>query len=370
MTAGRRPPSMTGTGRKARLVVAAAGRALALVVALGIPSGCLDRAPSPSPTSASPTAAPGESTPTATPESAPPATDPRSGLLVLAGRVGAMALARYGPDGRPAPIPLPEPGVAWISAGPDGRLLATTLDGRAFLGTAVPPDGRPAWRVLGSTAPAGTPPLRLSFGTLSPDGSLAAFLATGGDAPGASLVRIDVATGRTSALPLGGEATGWPPAWLGARLMVARRVAADRVELAVAGADRLVPWSGPPVDPSAGGAGSDGVGGIGGSADGRVVAVLEPGYDTVAIVAATVANDPIGSGAPWARLRLEPLADGSALAAWIALSPDATRLAVVRVDAPGDAVGVEIRTAAAGWRRVAGLDLPVGADRAVVSWMP
>ncbi len=63
-------------------------------------------------------------------------------------------------------------------------------------------------------------------------------------------------------------------------------------------------------------------------------------------------------------------ADGSTLVAWVALSPGGDRLAVVRADALGDALRVEIHAAAIGWGEVAGWALPAGADRAVVAWAP
>ncbi len=278
-----------------------------------------------------------------------------------------MSLVHHGPDGRPAAIDLPDPGVAWVSAGPGGLILGTTLDGRALLGRSDGSDGWLAWRPLTPSTLRGSAMSHLTFGTLSADGAVAAFLDTDASS-GPALLRIEIATGRTTALPLAGEPTGWPPVWLGTRLIVLRRVAGDRVALAVAEDAGLGPWSAAPLDWAGAGSHPDGFGGIGGSADGRAGAVLDRGFGSITILAS--AEDPLGSGAGPVGVPLEPLADGSILVSWIALSPTGDRLAVVRADALGDAARVEIHAATAGWREVAGWPLPAEVDRAVVAWAP
>ena len=346
---------------------------------------------------------PGSATLLASPASGGPGTpmpgataDPASDLVVLSGRIGAMALGRIGPDGRTVTMSPPDANASWVSTGPSGELLVTTLDGRAFLGTDAASDGSIAWRPLPVTRP-GTEAAAtgLAFGTLSSDGTAAAFIAgsgqpvaegsgggpgrgpgggSGGPA-GPSIVRVSLPAGGAAWLPLGGEPSGSPPTWLGGELLVLRRTAGDRIVAARADETGLVPWTGRVGSGSAAPL-PDRTVALSGSADGTVLAVLHGGLDTVTVVHPTALDGAVSpSGQPSAdsesaTLHLEPLADGSRVAGAIALSPTGDRLAVVRVDAFGNAVTVEIRAADEGWARVGGWDLPIGADRAVVAWLP
>jgi dipeptidyl aminopeptidase/acylaminoacyl peptidase len=360
------------------------------LVAMTVAAGCGGPAPpSPPPTpprsaasatgSAAASSVVGES-PTIGPSTVPTPTESQgpasSGtLLLLAGRPGAMGLELVAADGRRRTVPLPDPDVAWISTDTSGRILATTRGGGAFLSEPITGLAGPTWRALGSGLPnAGPLPGPMSFGTLSPDGSRAAFVAADyGANRGFDVVIVDLATGTTSSIPIARPAEGAPPAWVGNRLVLLTRERGD-----AAGVTLLDPATGSLVDgpgPAEGSGSSPAsdawIGRIAGltvSADGSTVAVGSAPGDRIEI----------GPAAPWlaqrpaelASVPLEPDVDGGRSFAWLALSPDGERLAVVRTDADGEAVDVTIHTADDGWRAGPPVRLPPGANRAVVAWLP
>ncbi|MDP9481685.1 MAG: hypothetical protein M3P84_00500 [Chloroflexota bacterium] len=57
-----------------------------------------------------------------------------------------MGLELISDGGERRPVPLPDPAVAWLSSSLDGRLLATTIDGRAFVSDPIVTYALPAWR--------------------------------------------------------------------------------------------------------------------------------------------------------------------------------------------------------------------------------
>ena len=129
------------TGRHAGRVMAAAAAMTTMAV------GCLGPAPAPTgpprsdalPTpieSATPTAvATIARSPGLTPGGTPAARTGR--LALLSGRPGAMDLEIVAPAGGRRSLIAPDRDVAWISTDADGRILATTRDGRAYLSTAI-----------------------------------------------------------------------------------------------------------------------------------------------------------------------------------------------------------------------------------------
>jgi hypothetical protein len=278
------------------------------------------------------------------------------------------------------PLALPDPDVAWISTDRAGRVLATTRDGRAFIADRVVPGHRPVWRPLVPAGPsrASPPPTMpaapLAFGTLTGDGSRAAFVAAE-FAAGSSfeVVIVETTEGAMTVDPIARPADGAPPAWLGDRLVVLTRERGD-----APGATILDPTTGRVTDgpgPPAGRSGSSPdtewsgpIAGLAVSADGSRVAVGASADGRVEIHPAV----PWFAGAATrpAVVRLDPEVDGSREFSWLALAPGGDRLAVVRTNADGDAAGVEIRTAADDWRTTDRLVLPAGAIRAVVAWLP
>ena len=120
---GRRPP--VNASRRLRI---GGSIVLGLVAGFGL-GGCgglVPSAPQPSrpPTAGFPTASAPRRRPTRRRRPSPQPAGPA--LLLLSGNPGAMALERIEPDGRRSELDLPDPGVAWVSGGPGGRIVATT----------------------------------------------------------------------------------------------------------------------------------------------------------------------------------------------------------------------------------------------------
>ena len=313
------------------------------------------------------------------PSTAPtPSSSRDGGLLLLAGRPGAMALQWIAGDLR-TPIALADPDVAWISTDLAGRVLTTTRSGRAFLSGPLVPGREPTWRRLairvgdGATLPG--PP---SFGTLAPDGSQAAFLAadfaSGGpfdvlvvDVPGGS------ADGTSRALPVARPAEGAPPSWLDDRLVLLTRERGDAAGVTVLdpATGRVADGPGPPSPASTGPPRSGWSGPIAAlsiAADGSSLAVAE-GFDgpvEIHLARPWLADEPNEPAA----VPLCPEPDGGGGLAWLALDETGQRLAIVRTDADGDATEVTVHEAALGWAESRRIALPAGSVRAVVAWLP
>jgi hypothetical protein len=361
-------------------VVAAALAAVALAAGCAGPS-VPSTAPSAAtgPSIAAQSKEPGESPPpdrSAGTVSLPPtAAGSPDRLLLLAGRPGAMSLEIVDATGAGEAVPLPDPDVAWISTDAAGRALATTRDGRAYASALIAAGRDPSWRRVEPTgfdlATLDTP---LAFGTLAPDGTRAAFVAAryGSNGP----FRVVVAAipgGEARAISVDRPAEGAPPVWAGDRLVVLTRERGD-----ASGVTLLDPATGsttvgpgpageswPPAFP---GGWTGRIAGLSLSADGATVAVASStdGPIEVRPAADWLAGRPTDADL----VELDPAADGSTSFSWLVASPDNTKLAVVRTDAAGDAAAVEIYAADGGWQRTARVELPPGADRAVVAWLP
>ncbi|MEO8230023.1 MAG: hypothetical protein ABI628_09720 [Chloroflexota bacterium] len=319
------------------------------------------------------------STPAAQPSPPALATDSPSsagvhGLLLLAGRPGAMGLELISDQGERRPVPLPDPAIAWLSSSLDGRLLATTLDGRAFVAEPIVGDALAAWRPMDpagidATALAG----RLAFGSLAPDGTRAAFVAADfGSTVPSDLVIVPIDGSAASVVRIARPAEGAQPSWIDRRLVVLTRTPGDRVGSTIFdlidGTQSDGP--GPPGAPRP--AGMTGwiepIVGLSIAADGSTLAVVsaEDGRIEVYPAGAWLASADT-TGDP---VRLEPERDGSLSFAWLAMSAAGDRLAVVRADAKGDSVAVTFHERANDWAQGQRVTLPAGADRAVVAWLP
>ncbi len=271
-------------------------------------------------------------------------------------------------------IPSPEPRVAWISTSLDGRALATTQNGRAYVSGPLDGDADPAWRPLAPGPDRRTVAGPLAFGTLSPDGSRAAFLAADFDGGGPfDVVILPVApsTAQPLATRIDLGAEGGPPSWLDGRLVVLARTSGDAVGAFLidpAEPGRNTPVARDRTDPPGP------IAGLSIAADGQTLAVASRGDDRV-VVGPTgrwvteAGTDTPTTTAP-APVELEPGPDGSRSLAWLALAPDGERIAIVRTDADGASVGVTIHDRADGWRQARSIPLATGADRAVVAWLP
>ncbi len=269
-------------------------------------------------------------------------------------------------------IPSPVPGVAWISTSLDGRALVTTLDGRAYVSGPLDDDADPAWRRTAPGPDRRTLAGPLTFGTLSPDGSRAAFLAADYDSGGpfdVVILPVPPSTARPLVTRVDLGAEGAPPSWLDGRIVVLARTSGDAVQAflidpaAPGRVARIERASGDPPAPIAGlSIAADGRTVAVGSRDGRVVVGPTQRWVTDA------ATDP-PSATP-APVGLEPGLDGSRSFAWLALAPDGERVGMVRTDADGASVGLTIHDRADRWRQGRSIPLAAGADRAVVAWLP
>jgi hypothetical protein len=272
-------------------------------------------------------------------------------------------------------VPLPDPGVAWVSTDAVGRALATTRDGRAFRSATIEAGRDPSWRGLEPTAidPA-VFDAPLAFGTLAADGTRAAFVAAryGSNGP-FDVVVVALLGAAARAIRVARPAEGAPPAWVGDRLIVLTRERGD-----APGVTLLDPATGSTADgpgpasgswpPGASGGWTGRIAGLSRSADGSTVAVASSADGPIEIRGAAdwLAGRPTGADL----VELDPAPDRSTSFAWLAASPDGRRLAVVRTDEAGDAAAAEVYAADVGWERTTRIALPPGADRAVVAWLP
>jgi hypothetical protein len=146
------------------------------------------------------------------------------GLLTLSTVAGArFEVTATGPDGAVAiGLPLPDDGATWISAGPDGVLVASTEDGQLVTSDPVDPRGSAVdvagldWRpVKATTDSADSLPAPASFPTWDPEGKRVAALLGRRDAEGGAvtLLIVDPGDGKATTLALKQVVTG-PPAWL------------------------------------------------------------------------------------------------------------------------------------------------------------
>jgi len=269
-----------------------------------------------------------------------------------------MTLERITPDGRRSPVALPDPGVAWVSGGPSGRVVVTTADGRLFVAEAVTGPAT-AWRPLHPALGPGRLPGPLAFGTLDRDGSRIAVVAA--DYPAGAtldLAVVSVAGEAATRVSVPRSPDGSPPVWAGSRVIVLTRERQDRPGVTL-------------VDPADGHL-TDGPGRI---------AALAISADDATVALAGAVDGPIElrpvdawlagrSSAASVMIDPAPDSDGGRGLAWLALSPAGDRLAVVRTDADGAARRVDVYGAPDGWRVARAVTLPEGADRAGVAWLP
>jgi hypothetical protein len=280
-------------------------------------------------------------------EDAPTGDDIR-GLVILSGDVGEARIAIHAdPDGTARSIEPPSPATSWLSVGPDGRLVATQADGQLGLRDL---DGSEGWRMFEpDPSSAGS----LLFGTVSPDGELAAAL-TLAAAGQFGIAIVDLDDGQTVTFPVEGTPLLASPAWLDG----------ERVGVAV-------------VDAETGGAVSvaDVASGsvTGGPGDVRAFAMSADGG-----VTAWIASSDGRLRATNARSWLTGATDGAfaidgpgaTRPGSFALDASGGRLVVVWEEDDGTVDGIEVfRRTADGWTAVGRLDPPGGDPRAVVGWL-
>ncbi len=249
-------------------------------------------------------------------------------VVTLTGPPGSGAIHVLDGAGVWSPVRLQTDGIGTLAVAPDGRLAATTLDGRLLV-----TDGEDEWRPVDL----GTIPPAVEHDTFrigwSADGRLAVVVAEAGDALISGIVVLDPDTsgGRWlgRALGLGGD----PPAWLGPdRIVVPTRDVDDRPTATIldAATGEVIG-----VEPE--------VRAVSASADGATVATLGPDRRSVEVLdaAAWIARDEGGRRATFA-LAAEPEAVDA-----LALSLDGDQLAAAR--SGGQASTVDVWTAAESW---------------------
>ncbi len=341
------------------------GRAIALGAALLLAGGWLAlRAPSGDPSPAGPSgprsgsiASPADPSETA-PSPAPSLSEagrslPLAGLVTLAGRPGATRLERWDDAGLRHEVQSPSPDAAWISAAPNGTLLVTLRDGRAFVGHELDPG---AWRELGPTVLRGRP-VAIAFGTLDPSGRQAAFLAAEPGRAGSVLVIvIGLAASRDTVVATAGEIEGAAPAWLpDGRLALPLRDRSDRPRLVILdpGSGRSAPGPAPvravAVDPGE-----------------RLAAVAGPLGEGLALVAA----GPFLAGASPSPAATIHFASGRAIVPGsLAFDASGDRLAVAWTIDGSARPEIRVYGRAADWAEIGRVDLAASDELAVVGWL-
>ncbi len=265
---------------------------------------------------------------------------------------------------------LPDPDVAWISTDRSGRVLATTRGGRAFRSTAITPGQDPTWtellpRGIDRASLAGP----LAFGTLTPEGARAAFIAA--DPTGAGpfqIVIVGTASDDATVVRVPSPPDGAPPSWIDGRIAVLTRERGDIPGVAVVDPrdGRVTPGPGPDSAPVPGGSGR--VDAVAIAADGSTVAFASAVDGPIQVAPARSWLAGGGTAAADVPLDAEPAERRTHT--WLALDPSGDRLAVVRTDADGDAVAVSVHRAERDWVQIGWIELSPGADRAAVAWLP
>ena len=356
-------PAGSGTVRGMAAVAAAATPVVAaalLAVAL-VATGCRPRVPSPGPSeepSGAATASAAASRQPGVGPASPDATGVR--LLLLVGaparpRAAVHDLAQPGEPGVPLdlPDPLRDGGLATVVAAPDGRLAAVGQDGAAWQAPppARSPAGAPAWTPLPSVAKEPGLPGPVLGGTWSMDGSTLVLVA---GAPGSGTRRTAIVSvpGDGSApisieVPL--EADGPAIAALprGVVAFVGRDLR-DRgvlARIAASGSFATLP-----------------VAARGVAAGGGLVAIVADDAVRVGTL------DELDRG----RLPSEPLPlEGPDGIGAVAIAPDGTAVAVVRLDDEGRAARVDVlRRTDGAWAASSSLALDPRDGSAIVGWLP
>ena len=366
------------SGWSALRSVAAASLATVMV------GGCL-ASPTPTPpftpipsTAGRATPSPSAGGATPSPSSSASPLDPTAvrGLLVLTSTAETSHLKLFDHGGVTRAVPLPDPGVLGISTDLAGHILATTLDGRAFLSGQVAPDGATTWHRLQLTGvPLGQLVGPIMAGALSPDGRQVAFIAADVSAgQPVDLLVADTSTGAGRVVRIE-RGFGRPAlAWSGRTLIVLTRGTDDEVGSTIVdsatGSVTEGPGPGRPA-PSAGTpAWRDEIAALVTSADGRTVAVVSRRTGRIEVTKAGAWLSWDGAGG--VAVPLAPATAGiSPEIVWtLALSPAGDRLVLVRTDATSRPIALTIRAQAAGWAEVAHIPLAPGVDHVALAWLP
>jgi hypothetical protein len=283
-----------------------------------------------------------------------PSTTPRpptAGLVILAGEPRAATLTIHDAGGRVREVPLPGRATAWISASPNGTLVATLDDGTVHVTGVLEPAAAPAWRpaVRGD---AGLPEAPVYFATWAPDGSRVAAIDADFNADDPFRIAVaDPAAPAGVLVPVPRSPLVAPPTWLDERRLIVQTD--EGLVLVDVGSGALT--EGPRVD-LAGGVALDV------SADSGLIAIARADAGGVDVHRV---NEWLVAPAAGAVTSLTGQGEVGAVA-W---DETGGRLAVVwqQPDGPGT---LTVYRAAEGWAEVARLTLPGESARAAVDWLP
>jgi hypothetical protein len=279
-------------------------------------------------------------------------------LSVLTGAPGARQLVAY-QDGRaPTLLGMPASDATWISGDGHGTLAVTEADGTIL----VRDSAATTWQTIDPGTSLEPFHGRPVLATVSPDGRLAAIIASVETARASGILLVDPTTDEISALPLDVGLEGSPPAWLGSTI------------LAVPGRDRDVPRI--VVLDTRDGSTSTMAGAIrtvGVSPDGSIIALIRGEAAEVEVWRAgpwIAAGD--GDTPPSDETRLAVLRppSGAVRPAAMALDASGDHLAVAWGDADGATTRVTIHAGREGWAVVAMIMIPATSAIPAMAWLP
>ena len=270
---------------------------------------------------------------------------PLDGLVLLSGTTDARSLVTWETGGAQRDLPLADPGTAWLSANRHGRLLVTLADGTLRRSTLLTSGDPLEWQET-PDKDAHLPDEPLYFATWSPDGLAAAAIATDRRERW-TLVIIDPLEDATLEIAIDPAAVPAPPAWLDDDRVVID--AGEQATILNTQTREVVP-------------GPAGVGLVSVSADGErsAVARVDGSAIDVRLTAAWLAGDATA----------EASLEGDGRVGALALDRRGQRLAAIWERSDGPSVMTIYEREGTSWREVDSRELPDGAVRGVVSWLP
>ena len=271
---------------------------------------------------------------------------PLDGLVLLSGTTAAQSLVTWETGGAERSLPLADPGTAWMSANRHGRLLVTLADGTLRRSTLLTSGDPFEWQPT-PDEDTNLPDEPLYFATWSPDGLAAAAIATDLRERWTLLV-IDPLDDATLEFAMDPATMPAPPAWLDDDRIVIP--AGEGIAVINTQTREVIPG---PAD----------VGLLSVAADGERSAVVRP--DRSAIDIRLTASWLAGDTAAEASL------DGDGRVGGLALDRRGQRLAAIWERSDGRPAALTIyEREGTSWREVDSRELPDGAVRGVVSWLP
>ena len=279
-------------------------------------------------------------------------TAPLDGLLLVTGDLDATSLQAWfedTPPGDGVDVVVPDR-TTWVAAGRADVLAVSLADGSLRISGPVRAGDKPSWQQPKATLVTGEQAAGpMYFPSWDPEGGRVAALAGPLDAD-PRLVLIDPSVDSAFEIDLGQPVTAAPPAWVGPDV-VAIVTGPDDAPTSIL------------VDTTSGDGtpGPSGARLLASSADGKMLAAVEPGAEPIVVRATTAWLDRGGAIVA----SVDP-PEGAVSVASMALDATGQRLAVAWLER-GGSVRVECYDGSDDWRRVASPPTD-GAAGAVVAW--